>query len=102
MTKSPRSRRLGLFVSSCGSEISSVVDFFLASLSVNGLEIMFRTGIRRFASTAYHAAEGIAQAEAKNQYGIGVSKAQGVVKGLTGGKDHNIPFFFVLLSGVFG
>ncbi|EAS30951.1 cysteine synthase [Coccidioides immitis RS] len=46
---------------------------------------MFRTGIRRFSSTALRGSESlVAQAEAKNQYGIGVSRAQGVVKGLTG------------------
>ncbi|PGH20119.1 cysteine synthase [Polytolypa hystricis UAMH7299] len=45
---------------------------------------MFRTGFRRFATTAYRAAETIADIEARNQYGIQVSKAQGVVKGLTG------------------
>ena len=36
-------------------------------------------------TTAYRAAETAAQAESRNQYGIGVSKAQGFVKGLTGG-----------------
>jgi cysteine synthase A len=46
---------------------------------------MFRIGIRGFATTARRAAETIAQMEGPNQYGIGVSKAQGVVKGLTGG-----------------
>lgn len=46
---------------------------------------MFRLGVRRFATTAVRAAENVAQMEAPNQYGIGVSKAQGVVKGLTGG-----------------
>ncbi|THV46203.1 hypothetical protein BGAL_0406g00030 [Botrytis galanthina] len=46
---------------------------------------MFRSGVRRFATTAVRAAENVAQMEAPNQYGIGVSKAQGVVKGLTGG-----------------
>lgn len=47
---------------------------------------MFRSGIRRFSSTAFRGTESlVAQAEAKNQYGIRVSKAQGVVKGLTGG-----------------
>ncbi|KAG4030038.1 hypothetical protein MFRU_013g00620 [Monilinia fructicola] len=45
---------------------------------------MFRLGVRRFATTAARAAENVAQMEAPNQYGIGVSKAQGVVKGLTG------------------
>ncbi|QSZ32602.1 hypothetical protein DSL72_002181 [Monilinia vaccinii-corymbosi] len=45
---------------------------------------MFRLGARRFATTAVRAAENVAQMEAPNQYGIGVSRAQGVVKGLTG------------------
>ncbi|KAK2749517.1 Cysteine synthase 1 [Onygenales sp. PD_40] len=45
---------------------------------------MFRSSIRRFATTAYRSAESVAQIEAKNPYGIKVSKAQGVVKGLTG------------------
>ncbi|CAD6452451.1 cysteine synthase [Sclerotinia sclerotiorum 1980 UF-70] len=45
---------------------------------------MFRLGVRRFTTTAVRAAENVAQMEAPNQYGIGVSKAQGVVKGLTG------------------
>ncbi len=47
---------------------------------------MFRLGVRTFATTARRAAETVAQMEAPNQYGIGVSKAQGIVKGLTGGK----------------
>ena len=37
-------------------------------------------------TTAVRAAENVAQMEAPNQYGIGVSRAQGVVKGLTGGR----------------
>lgn len=45
---------------------------------------MFRLGVRRFTTTAVRATENVAQMEAPNQYGIGVSKAQGVVKGLTG------------------
>ncbi|EGD99528.1 cysteine synthase [Trichophyton mentagrophytes] len=45
---------------------------------------MFRKGVRTFTSTALRAAETAAQMEARNTYGIGVSKAQGVVKGLTG------------------
>ncbi|RDW88234.1 hypothetical protein BP6252_00266 [Coleophoma cylindrospora] len=45
---------------------------------------MFRTGVRRFGTTAWRAAQTAAQMEAPNQYGIGVSKVQGVVKGLTG------------------
>ena len=46
---------------------------------------MFRIGARRFATTARRAMETAAQMEAPNLYGVGVSKAQGVVKGLTGG-----------------
>ncbi|KAH6724608.1 cysteine synthase [Leptodontidium sp. MPI-SDFR-AT-0119] len=45
---------------------------------------MFRLGVRTFATTARRAAESAAQMEAANPYGIGVSKAQGIVKGLTG------------------
>ncbi|KAH0547792.1 Cysteine synthase 1 [Glutinoglossum americanum] len=39
---------------------------------------------RRLTTTAYRAAVGAAQMEAPNQYGICVSKAQGVVNGLVG------------------
>jgi cysteine synthase A len=46
---------------------------------------MFRLGVRSFATTARRAAETVAQMEESIQYGIKVSKAQGVVKGLTGG-----------------
>ena len=49
---------------------------------------MFRLGVRRFATTAVRAVESAAQMEASNLYGVGVSKAQGIVKGLTGGKVH--------------
>ncbi|KAL2076037.1 hypothetical protein VTL71DRAFT_980 [Oculimacula yallundae] len=45
---------------------------------------MFRLGVRTFATTARRAVESAAQMEAANAYGIGVSKAQGIVKGLTG------------------
>lgn len=45
---------------------------------------MYRLGARRFATTARHAAQSAAQLDPKNQYGIQVSKAQGVVKGLVG------------------
>ena len=47
---------------------------------------MFRIGARTFATTARRAVETAAQIEATNVYGIGVSKAQGIVHGLTGGK----------------
>lgn len=47
---------------------------------------MYRLGVRRFTTSVRHAAQTAAQMEAKNQYGIQVSKAQGVVKGLVGGK----------------
>jgi len=46
--------------------------------------MMFRNGIRRFATMAYHGAENIAQIDAKNQHGIRISKAQGVMRGFTG------------------
>jgi cysteine synthase A len=49
---------------------------------------MFRLGVRTFATTAKRAGELAAQMEGPNAYGIGVSKAQGIVKGLTGG---NLP-----------
>ncbi|KAG0646600.1 Cysteine synthase 1 [Hyphodiscus hymeniophilus] len=45
---------------------------------------MFRLGARTFTTTARRAAQSVAEMEAPNAYGIGVSKAQGVVKGLTG------------------
>ncbi|TVY58974.1 Cysteine synthase 1 [Lachnellula cervina] len=45
---------------------------------------MYRLGVRRFTTTARRAAETAAQMEAPNHYGISVSKAQGIVKGLTG------------------
>ncbi|KAI9777471.1 MAG: Cysteine synthase 1 [Geoglossum umbratile] len=45
---------------------------------------MFSPCTRRFATTAYRAAVGAAQAGAPNQYAIRVSKAQGVVDGLVG------------------
>jgi cysteine synthase A len=47
---------------------------------------MYRLGVRRFTTSVRHAAQTAAQMEPKNQYGIQVSKAQGVVKGLVGGK----------------
>ena len=47
---------------------------------------MFRLGVRRFTTTVARAAETATQMEAANQYGISVSKAQGYVKGLTGGR----------------
>lgn len=43
---------------------------------------MFRSSIRRFGTTALRAAT----AEVPNAYGVRVSKAQGVVNGLTEGK----------------
>ena len=62
---------------------------------------MFRLGTRTFATTARRAAQTIAEMEAPNSYGIGVSKAQGVVKGLTGGK-HAPLFIFVEDGGLTG
>jgi cysteine synthase len=47
---------------------------------------MFRLGARRFTTTARRAAEAVAQMEGPNPYGIKVSTAQGVVKGLVGGE----------------
>jgi len=49
---------------------------------------MLRQGVRRFTTTACRAAETLAQMEGPNQYGIQVSKAQGVVNGLVGGTQH--------------
>lgn len=46
---------------------------------------MFRHGLRRFTSTAYKAAETLAQMEGPNQYGIQVAKAQRAVNGFVGG-----------------
>jgi cysteine synthase A len=58
---------------------------------------MFRLGVRTFTTTARRAAETVAQMEAPNQYGIGVSKAQGVVKGLTGGlRPSTLPSIVIL------
>jgi cysteine synthase A len=48
---------------------------------------MFRLGARTFATSARRFAETAAHMEAFNAYGIKVSTAQGVVKGLTGGKE---------------
>ena len=47
---------------------------------------MFRLGARRFTTMARRAAEAVAQMEGPNPYGIKVSAAQGVVKGLVGGE----------------
>ena len=47
---------------------------------------MFRSGVRRFTTTAARAVESAAKAEFKNAYGVKVSTAQGTVKGLVGGK----------------
>lgn len=48
---------------------------------------MFRTGARGLATTARRAVQTAAQMEAPNLYGVNVSKAQGVVKGLVEGKS---------------
>ncbi|KAI9846361.1 MAG: Cysteine synthase 1 [Sclerophora amabilis] len=45
---------------------------------------MLRRGIRQFATTAYRGAETASQIEASNQYGVNVSRAQGIVTGLVG------------------
>jgi cysteine synthase A len=50
------------------------------------MSTMLRLGVRRFTTSAIRAAETASQIESANLYGIGVSKAQGIVKGLTGGK----------------
>lgn len=47
---------------------------------------MLARNIRRFTTTACRAAETVSQMESGNQYGIQVSKAQGHVNGLVGGK----------------
>ncbi|KAI5306550.1 hypothetical protein KEM56_000314 [Ascosphaera pollenicola] len=44
---------------------------------------MFRTSVRRFATSARRAADLSAQYDARNAYGIGISKAQGIAHGLT-------------------
>jgi hypothetical protein len=61
-------------------DIKEISDF-----TVQSNNIMFRLGVRTFTTTARRAAETVAQMEGPNAYGIGVSKAQGIVKGLTGG-----------------
>ncbi|KAG9242932.1 cysteine synthase [Calycina marina] len=45
---------------------------------------MFRTGIHRFSTACRRSIEAASQIEAHNPYGLRVSKAQGVVEGLTG------------------
>lgn len=55
---------------------------------------MFRSGARRFTTSARQlaaATQTAAQMEAPNAYGIRVSKAQGVVKGLVGGMLSGTP-----------
>jgi cysteine synthase len=47
---------------------------------------MYRLGVRRFMTTARKAAETVMQMEGPNSYGIKVSTAQGIVKGLVGGE----------------
>ena len=41
---------------------------------------MFRTGVRRFAATAWRATENLSKIEAGYQHGIEVSRAQGIAK----------------------
>lgn len=62
---------------------------------------MFRTSIRRFATSATRAADLAVQYDAKNAYGIGISKAQGVAHGLTGGTDIEILYATVMLKLMF-
>ncbi|KAI9760676.1 MAG: Cysteine synthase 1 [Chaenotheca gracillima] len=45
---------------------------------------MLRRGVRQFGTTVARAAETASQMEAKNSYGVSVSKAQGTVNGLVG------------------
>jgi cysteine synthase A len=49
---------------------------------------MSRVVVRRFSTTIRRFTESAAQMEIPNQYGIMVSKAQGIVKGLVGGKGY--------------
>ncbi|MCJ1224489.1 Cysteine synthase 1 [Toensbergia leucococca] len=45
---------------------------------------MFQRNVRRFATTAYRAAETLSQMDSPNQYGIQLAKVQGQVSGLVG------------------
>jgi hypothetical protein len=55
---------------------------------------MFRQGVRRFTTTAFRAAETAAQMEARNAYGVKVSRAQGAVNGLTEGMLFYVSVWF--------
>jgi len=59
---------------------------------------MFKQGLRRFATSALRAAETTTQIEARNHYGIQVSKAQGHVNGLVGGKPELLECLLVATS----
>lgn len=50
------------------------------------LAAMFRFRARSFTTIACRAVEMAAQIKTPNMYGVSVSRTQGVVKGLTGGK----------------
>jgi hypothetical protein len=59
------------------------------------MAVALRSAVRRLATSALRAATAEATnvssgriSETVNAYGVGVSKAQGVVDGLTGGKCH--------------
>lgn len=63
---------------------------------------MLRTSVRRFTSSARQlaaATQTAAQMEAPNAYGIRVSKAQGVVKGLVGGELRQFPSTSIPMVG---
>lgn len=47
---------------------------------------MFRQSVRRFATTARKAAVAPVSAADPSPYTLGISKAQGIAKGLTGGE----------------
>ena len=63
---------------------------------------MFRLGARTFATAARRAVETAAHSEAPNQYGIAVSAAQGIVKGLVGGNYPSTAYNLSLISTAIG
>ena len=54
-------------------------------LEQHSCRAMLVRSVRRFATTAFRAAETLAQMEGPNPYGIRVAKAQGHVNGFVGG-----------------
>ena len=48
---------------------------------------MYRLGVRAFSTTVRKTAEAVAHMEGPNPYGVRLSAAQGVVKGLVGGRS---------------